>query len=163
MRRGRLGGVRGGRRQFRWRRGTRRNAWLRGGLVLLALVSGFTGGSALLEPRAFFFRFPRPGQNWVAQLPPFNEHLVVDVGAFFLAFAVLFVWAAIALDARLTRASLVAWLVFSIPHLIFHVSHTARFDALDRTLQTAALALTVAVPLVLLALTRERRRSGLGI
>jgi len=35
---------------------------------------------ALLAPRSFYDDFPGGGRSWVSALPPYNEHLVRDVG-----------------------------------------------------------------------------------
>jgi hypothetical protein len=49
-------------------------------LVVLALSAAFTGLPAALAPRTFFDDFPFLSA-WVELLPPYNEHLVTDVGA----------------------------------------------------------------------------------
>jgi hypothetical protein len=57
---------------------------LRATLAAVAASNLMTGLTALLTPRAFYADFPF-GLGWVAELPPFNEHLTTDVGAFYLA------------------------------------------------------------------------------
>ncbi len=123
----------------------------RAGLVFLALTSAVTGAWALVAPASFFATFPAPGHPWVALLPPYNEHLVRDVGEFNLSFALLFTWAAISRERRLTRAALVAYLVYAVPHLVYHVSHLMRFSPGDAVAQTVALLIAVVIPLALLA------------
>jgi len=123
----------------------------RAGLAFLALMSAVTGGWALIAPASFFATFPAPGHPWVALLPPYNEHLVRDVGAFNLSFAVLFAWAAVALERRLTQAALVAYLAYAVPHLIYHMRHLAHFPPVDAAAQAVSLFIVVAIPLALLA------------
>ena len=76
-------------------------AALRAALALVALANAITGVQAVAAPRAFYDGFPF-GRGWVAELPPFNAHLTTDVGGFFLAFAVLFGWAAVRLEPSWT-------------------------------------------------------------
>lgn len=123
----------------------------RAGLAFLALVSAVTGAWALGAPASFFATFPALGHPWVALLPPYNEHLVRDVGAFNLAFALLFAWAAVSLARPLLQAALVAYLAYAVPHLVYHMGHLMRFSLGDAVAQTIALLIVVAIPLALLA------------
>lgn len=135
------------------RRGIRA-AWLaRVMLWILALVSAETGIWALVTPTGFYDRFPGVGRyHWVAELPPYNEHLVRDVGAFYLAFAVLLAATAIVLERRLVIVAMLAFLVAQVPHLIFHANHLEGLATVDKTAQVASLALALLAALVVLAL-----------
>jgi len=124
---------------------------LRAGLTFLALVSAVTGTWALGAPASFFATFPAPGHPWVALLPPYNEHLVRDVGAFNLSFALLFAWAAFSRERRLTQATLVAYLVYAVPHLVYHSGHLMHFPSGDAIAQISALLGVMAISLALLA------------
>lgn len=93
---------------------------LRATLGLVALINAITGLQAAVAPRAFFDDFPL-GHGWVAALPPFNEHLITDVGGFYLAFAVLFGWAAARPERPLVLPLAVGW-----AGLRAHPSHVAR-------------------------------------
>ncbi len=127
--------------------------WLRPGLLLLAAAPLVVGAWALLAPRSFFEGFPAAGRHWVSALGPYNEHLVRDVGALNLALAALLLWAALSLDRRLVRVSLVAWLVYAVPHFIFHLSELGALSPLDDLANAVVLGLAVLLPLVLLALS----------
>jgi hypothetical protein len=130
---------------------------LRAGLVLLALAGAVPGLWALFAPESFFKDFPGAGFAWVELLPPYNEHLVRDVGAFYLGFAVLLFAAAVIMDGRLTRVAISAWLVAAVPHFIFHLTHLDNFEASDAIPQSVALGVVVVVPLFLLPLVRKAR------
>lgn len=95
---------------------------LRAGLVLLAVPQAVTGLWALFAPRSFHDDFPAIAGPWVSPYGGFDPHLTGDVGSSFLALAVLLFLAAIWLELRLVQATLIAWLVFSVPHLIFHIT-----------------------------------------
>jgi hypothetical protein len=129
-------------------------------LWLLFLVAAFPGVWALLWPRSFFDEFPGLGLAWVSFEPPFNQHLVTDVGAFFCAFAVLFAFTATRHDRRMTASVLVAWLVFAVPHLIFHISHWGDRGS-DELLSIVVLVVQVLLPLALLTqVGKSERGSG---
>ena len=121
--------------------------WLRAGLVTLAVVQVATGAWQFLAPRAFF------DLRWVALFPPYNEHLMRDLGSLNLALALVLGVAAVSMERRLVRTALLADLVYTLPHLVFHALHLEPYTPADAVAQQAALTLTVVAPLALLALT----------
>lgn len=113
-----------------------------GFLLVSALVIGLT---AAVLPRTFYDDFPFVA-HWVELLPPYNEHLVTDVGGLYLGFAVLFAWAAWTLDRTLVRAVCVAWLLTATLHLIFHSGHLDGFGTADAIAEIATLAMLLLPP-----------------
>jgi hypothetical protein len=113
-----------------------------GYLFLSALTIGLT---AAVVPHTFYDDFPFIA-HWVDLLPPYNEHLVTDVGGLYLGFAVLLGWAAWTLDRTLVRAVSAAWLLTAGIHLIFHIGHLAGFDTADAIAEIATLALLLVPP-----------------
>src|SRR5688572_5792116 len=99
----------------------RRRQRIRAGLWFIAANQAIVGIWALVFPRSFYDDFPGAGLDWVVAISKYSEHLIRDVGAFNLAFAVMFLWVGSSLEKSAVRAVLVGWLVFSIPHLIFHI------------------------------------------
>ncbi len=79
-----------------------------------------------------------------------------DYGAMNLSLALVFVAAAITMERRMARIALAAYLLFAIPHLIFHLTHLAHFTTAAATAQTTVLMIAVLLPVVLLILTRRR-------
>jgi len=118
-------------------------------LALLAAVQATDGFYALLAPRSFYDDFP-VGRGWVEALPAYSEHLVRDVGALFLATAVVFAAAAIWLERRLVLVALASFLVFSVPHTTYHLLNLEGLATGDAIAEAATLALTVLAPLGLL-------------
>ncbi len=112
-------------------------------LGFLFLSALFTGLPAAVAPHAFYADFPFVAQ-WVHLLPPYNEHLVTDVGELYLGFAVLFAWAAWTLEPTLVRAVASAWLLAAALHLAFHAAHLEGFGAADAIAELAALTIVVA-------------------
>jgi hypothetical protein len=122
-----------------------------GVLLLAALTLGLT---ATLAPRTFYDDFPFLS-HWVDLLPPYNEHLVTDVGGLYLGFAVIFAWAARTLERTLVLAACVAWLLTATIHLVFHVTHLGDFGAADAIAEIASLALLlVPAPIAIWAVGR---------
>jgi hypothetical protein len=132
-----------------------KRSWLRVALLLLASTPLMVGVWALLVPRSFYDDFPLPGRDWVSALGPYNEHLVRDVGALNLALGVLLATAAILLERRLVRVSLLAWLVYAVPHFVFHLVTGHAFSLRDNVANMVSLGIAV-LPLVLLALVDSR-------
>lgn len=130
----------------------RRLRAIRAGLVMLGAGQGFAAVWALAAPRSFFDGFPVGGAHWVSALPPFNEHLIRDYGASFLAISVLALTAARLADRRVMRIALVVWIVAAAPHLFFHLAHADEPAGVEGVLSLLTLGLNVAVPAGLLAL-----------
>jgi hypothetical protein len=107
-----------------------------------ALTIGLTASAA---PRTFYDDFPFV-TAWVSLLPPYNEHLVTDVGGLYLGFAALFAWAAWTLERTLVQAVCVAWLLTATLHLIFHVGHLEGFGTADAIAEIASLASLLVPP-----------------
>ena len=89
--------------------------------------------------------------TWVAVDGPYNEHLLRDLGGANLALAAVILFAIARPTAGLVRAVAADVLVAQVPHFFYHAMHLDILPTtLDRVLQTAALALTLAIPLLVL-------------
>ena len=77
-------------------------AWTLG---VLAAVSRFVGLYAFIWPHSFYEHV-----LGVNRLPPYNQHLLTDVGGFYLGFAVPFAWAAVDRGRALVLATCAAWI-----------------------------------------------------
>lgn len=115
---------------------------LRLALVFLCIATAQVGFTAAFAPHAFYDDFPFFA-HWVDLLPPYNEHLVTDVGGLYLGFAALFGWAAWTLQPALVRPLCLAWLVPAILHLIFHAAHLGNFGSADAIAEIGSLTLLV--------------------
>lgn len=130
--------------------------------MFMVAQAALVGVWALLAPRSFFRDFPAIGGAWVNALPPYNEHLVRDIGGLNLGFALLFFASASTLDVTLIRTSLGAWLLYALPHFLFHITNMERLSGSEKVFQTLALGALIVVPVGLLMATRRRRVRGLG-
>jgi hypothetical protein len=129
-------------------------------MVALGAPLVLLGAWAVVAPRSWFDDFPGLGRHWVSAIGPYNEHLATDVGAFFLALGGLVVFAAFVLDRRLVQGALGALVVYSVPHLVYHLTELDVYSTTDKILNLISLGLLVVVPLGLLALTREKAQAG---
>jgi len=100
-------------------------------LTLTALTGVYVGLWAAALPQSFYDSFPGFGFMWVSIDGPFNEHLIRDVGALYLAIGAVAVYAAFARGLAATRAAGIAWIVFGVPHLSYHVLHFEGMTLVD--------------------------------
>jgi len=114
----------------------------------LAVAQATVGGWALLAPENFYAAFPAAGHAWVSLLPPYNEHLVRDVGALSLSLAVLLAVAAVRATRVLVRTAVVAFAVYAVPHTVFHGLHLDGFARADAVGQMAGFALQLVLAAV---------------
>ena len=119
-------------------------AWLRAGVVLLAVIQAVTGTWQYFAPRAFY------DLPTVAAGATFNEHLMTDVGGLGLALALVLAAAALRMERSLVQAALAGYLVYSVSHLAFHATHLDRLPASDAALLLTGLALLPVFALALL-------------
>ncbi len=131
-------------------------------LLALGIPQGLIGLWALLAPRSFYDDFPAGTDGWVNVLGPFDEHLVTDVGALFVGLAVLMTLAAVSLRRNLVVAAAVTWLIFAVPHFVWHAFNLEPYDGFDTVGNVVTLAWTVigGVLILLLALRRDARPVG---
>jgi len=119
------------------------------------------GPWALLAPRSFYDTFPGLGRHWVSPDGPYNEHLVRDLGSVSLALLALGVAALVIATPQLFRITGVVWLVYSVPHLIYHAHTMGLLEPTDQKLNLAGLAATVAAAGVLAVSPGQPRRGDL--
>jgi hypothetical protein len=126
---------------------------IRLGLVLLGLPQLAIGLYALFFSRDFYRDFPF-GRSW-AELGPYNEHLVTDVGALFCAMGVIALFGAARVDRRLSQAVALGWIVFTVPHLVFHWSHRQGLETADVAAQAVFFVAHLLIALYVLSASRR--------
>jgi len=110
-------------------------------LWIMAAVALEVGVWATFAPRSFYDDFPGGGAAWVSPDGPFNEHLVRDVGELNLALAVVTVAAAITIARWAVVTAALAWLVYGVPHLVYHLRHLDAYDGSDQPAVVISLAI----------------------
>jgi hypothetical protein len=109
-------------------------------LVLLAAQALYGGVWAQLAPRSFYGRFP---------LGPYNEHLLRDAGALVTGMGILALAAALVPATLMLVTAGVAWLVYAVPHVAYHIGHPMP------GLAAVVLVSQVLLPLIVLAGVRR--------
>ena len=99
-------------------------------LGYFALSSGYLAVWILAAPQGFYDAFPTGPAEWVSALPPYNEHILRDFGAAALDLTVLAALAAVWLERRLVQATAIAFLVYALPHMAYHLTTTERYTRL---------------------------------
>jgi hypothetical protein len=131
----------------------RRPELARAALLVLCAYCLFIGFVAVAAPRTFYNDFPFLA-HWVDKLPPYNAHLITDVGGLYIGFGVVVGLAAWRLERGLVIAACAGFLTVSVPHLLFHATHLGGFGELDAIAEMAALGSLLVPPLLALWASR---------
>jgi len=126
-------------------------------LLVLALPALQIGIWATLAPHSFFNGFPGGGRHWVSVDGPFNEHLVRDFGALNLALAFVLLVALVVGSRMLVTTAAVAYLLWAVPHALYHFFNMQVLDSGDQIANGISLALSVALPIVIVVLAQRTR------
>jgi hypothetical protein len=129
---------------------------LRVTLAFVALSIAIPGLQATVSPSGFYEGFPF-SRAWVQMLPPYNEHLIRDVGNYEVAFAILFAWAAWRPSRELVIPLAAAWSVAALLHGTYHVLHLDGFGAGDAIALVAVLVSALALPALAIVFVRFDR------
>ena len=124
-------------------------------LWLLAISGLAVGVQALFMPQSFFDDFPF-GRGWVATDPPYNEHLVRDVGAFNLALTSVTLVALAIRSLLAAKLAALAWFVFAVAHGYYHLNHLDGIDTADAVGIVLGTAGPAVLALLVLVLPRAR-------
>jgi hypothetical protein len=130
-------------------------ALARTALACICAYCLFLGLTAAVVPHTFYSDFPFLA-HWVERLPPYNEHLVSDVGGLYLGFAVIFALAAQRLERGTIVAACAGFLTVSLLHLLFHATHRENLTTAETIAELFALSTLLAPPIVALWAISDR-------
>ena len=138
----------------------RSRGFIRTGLVLLAVPSLLIAAWGLVSPRGFYDDFPGFGRHWVSALPPYNEHLLRDFAAANLTIGLVLLGAAVFCERRLIQVAVVAFVLGTLPHLVYHLTTTDHYSTSDNVWSLAGFVveLAIAVGVWVLTVRSGRRR-----
>jgi AhpD family alkylhydroperoxidase len=136
----------------------RHRGWIAALLVALGAPQALIGLWALFAPRGFYDDFG-PGGGWVSALGAYDEHLVRDVGGLFIGLGVLMIVAAVRGRRSLTLTAVAVWLIFAVPHAIFHALNLGPYATADAIANAATLGWTVLAPILVLLMLRRPARA----
>lgn len=120
--------------------------------VILALTAAqglLVGIWAEFFPRSFYDSFPGFGLHWVSMMGAWDEHLVSDVGSFYLGLSAITIIAIFAPTAGPARLAGVGWTVFGVLHFIYHATHLMG-STFDRVGNLTSLAIAALLGIILL-------------
>jgi hypothetical protein len=121
-------------------------------LAVLAVSALSVGLPAAFAPGTFYEDYPF-FTSWVSLLPPYNEHLVTDVGGLYIGFGFLFCWSLIKPSRQLILPVCIAWLIAQVLHVAFHISHLEGFtttEAVEQTFGFVVLMIAAMIPVSVL-------------
>ncbi|WP_432833412.1 hypothetical protein [Dactylosporangium sp. CA-092794] len=121
------------------------------GFGLLGLLNLGWGGWAVAVPGRFYATFPGFGLHWTAAYPPYNQHLIIDLGATMLTLAVLFLGAAIVDRPAVSWLAGIATSVFGTLHFGYHFLHGGQMGTADRAMSLLSLVAGALAPPLLAA------------
>lgn len=128
--------------------------FIRIGLAFLTLDQLVVGAWNALWPDEFYRYFPT-----VDLTPPFSEHYARDFGGATLGIGLLLCIAFFRPRAHFVIPSVLAFLIYAVPHFFYHLAHlegAALGDAIALTSANALVAL-LGIAVVLVTLARDRR------
>ena len=132
-----------------------RSGIIRAGLVALGLPQLLIGIWATFDTQGWFNSFPGPGaSDWLPVYGGYNEHLALDVGATFMGIGAALILAAVWMERRAVQVALVAYLLYALPHFIYHLGADDALPSGEQIASGAALALATVVAAALLVMTR---------
>ena len=119
-------------------------------LWVTAAIGAYVGLWASFWPVSFYDSFPGLGRIWIAVDGPFNEHLIRDVGGLYLGLAVASAAATFSRSPDPGRVIGVAWVVFGLPHLIYHSGQLGQMPLTDAIGNALTLGGSLVLGIVLL-------------
>lgn len=121
-----------------------------GALAAAVVLAGVVGAWAYFWPLGFYDHFPWVLGEWVSTDGPYNEHLVRDHGAQYLALGAASLYGLVRPSQLGCRLLGVAWLVFGVLHFAYHVTHLDHLSTNDAISQVVVLAVAVLLAVMLL-------------
>ena len=126
-------------------------------LAFNGVASAYVGVFAYFATASFYANFPGLGLRWLPQLGPYNEHLLKDVGGFYLAMTVLsFVALANVRQPVVVRMTGAALLVFNVLHFVYHLTMLHVYEPRDQWLNAVLLGLLVVLSVILVVPSRSK-------
>jgi hypothetical protein len=123
-------------------------------LGVLALSALSIGLPASFAPETFYTDYPFY-TALVKLLPPYNEHLITDVGGLYLGFALMLIWATIKPSRQLVVPLCWGWIIAQTLHFAFHIGHLTGFTTSQAVGQTIGLGLYVLIALIPIVMLRR--------
>jgi hypothetical protein len=125
------------------------------GSIVIAAVVGIW---AYFLPALFYTHFPAVLGEWISQDGPYNEHLIRDHGAQYLALGAASVYCLVRPSQIGCRLLALAWTVFGVLHFAYHVTHLSHMSVSDQVSQVIVLGFAVLLGVGLFVPPRRKVR-----
>lgn len=112
-------------------------------LVGSIIIAAVVGTWAYFFPAQFYDHFPAVLGEWISQDGPFNEHLIRDHGAQYLALGAASVFGLFWHSQIGYRLLGIAWTTFGVLHFLYHVTHLSHMSVSDQIGQVIVLGFAV--------------------
>jgi len=118
-------------------------------LAITALLGLDDGIWAEFFPRGFFSSFPGFGLHWISMAGSYDEHLIRDIGSFYLALTAISIAGIMARTATPGRLAGLGWTVFDLFHFAYHVTNLMG-SPVDKVGNVVSLGLSAILGIILL-------------
>lgn len=129
-----------------------------GALVATVIIVGVVGAWSYFWPQPYYDHFPVFLGEWVSKDGPYNEHLVRDHGAMYLALGAASLYGLVRPSQVGCRLLGIAWTVFGVLHFGYHVTHLHHLTTDEATGQIVVLAVAILLAVALMVPGRSRAR-----
>ena len=120
-------------------------------LLVLVLSGAFVGVWAYAAPLHWYDNFPGFGMQWLPVLGPYNEHFAKDVGALYLALAILSACAFVRIGNRtLVLVAALSYSAFNLLHFTYHATMLHMYGTRDAILNAVSLVVVLLCSMLLL-------------
>jgi len=123
-------------------------------LGVIALSALSIGLPASFAPETFYTDYPY-FTALVKLLPPYNEHLITDIGGLYLGFGVIFLWATFSPSRQLVVPICWGWIAAQALHFAFHISNLTGFTTTEAVIQQIGLGVYILAALVPIVMLRR--------
>lgn len=129
-------------------------------LIGSILIAAVVGTWAYFLPQQFYDHFPAVLGEWISQDGPYNEHLIRDHGAQYLALGLASVFGLVWRSQIGYRLLGIAWTTFGLLHFVYHVLHLGHMTLSDQIGQVIVLGFAVLLGVGLFIPPRRRSRAA---
>lgn len=119
-------------------------------LVVSTALGLFVGAWAYFAASSFYESFPGVLGSWVSVDGPYNEHLIRDVGAMYLALSAASIVGLILRSPQSYRMLGAAWTTFGLLHFAYHAMHLEHMPLGSAVGEMIALGVSLLLGIVLL-------------
>jgi hypothetical protein len=123
------------------------------------VIVGLVGAWSYVWPQHYYDSFPVVLGEWVSKDGPYNEHLVRDHGAMYLALGAASLYGLVRPSQVGCRLLGVAWTVFGVLHFAYHATHLRHLTAEEATGQLVVLGVAIVLALALMIPGRRHAAS----